>query len=264
MVFVKTSILKQVQWLIKMIHWNTPAPVWMFQHLLGTTQKPINLKMFPRQNQNQFRNSNADVQFFYGSNTTPTNIWNKPVGVSHIYIMLIGSGGNGNSSNGGGSGAVTVWYGAAQNVPDSLVLQPSPSGNTTSYVYYRGSSSTLVTLLSASGGTTGGAGGVAMTANQFANSGFFQSVAGQAGNASTQNASATTFLSGGNSGQSNTANYGYSIPGIGNGFSQLQPIIVGVGASGSSNTNRAGFGCGGSLGTVGGIGGQGLIIIGSW
>lgn len=223
-------------------------------------------KMFVRQHQNQFRNSNADVQFFYGSNTTQTYSWNKPVGVSHVYFMLIGSGGNGNSSRGGGSGAVTVWYGAAQNVPDSLVLQPSPSNFTTSYVYYRGSSSTLVTLLSASGGGTGGTGnaGAAMTANQFANSGFFQSVDGQAGTATTQLASATTFLSGGNTVQFNIANYGYSIPGIGDGFSQLQPIIVGVGASGSSNTNRAGFGCGGSLGPVGGIGGQGLIIIGSW
>ena len=54
--------------------------------------------MFVRQNQQQFRNSNADVQIFYGSDasvSTRTRSWNKPTGVSHVYMMLIGGGGYG-------------------------------------------------------------------------------------------------------------------------------------------------------------------------
>jgi hypothetical protein len=39
------------------------------------------------------------VQIFYGSKVSTTNnsvqSWNKPVGVSHVYMMLIGAGGSG-------------------------------------------------------------------------------------------------------------------------------------------------------------------------
>ena len=282
MVFVKTFIQKQEQWLIKMIHCNTPAQVWMCQHHLGITQKLINHKMFVRQNQNQFRNSNADVQIFYGSGTAGTSTcyksWNKPIGVSHIYIMLIGGGGGGDgSNNGGGSGAVTVWYGAAQNVPNNLVILPSPAstaqqaGNA-SIVYYRGSSSTLVTLLSANGGGPGSnpPGGTAMTPNQFTASGFFQSVAGNGGGASTISASSTIFLTGGAVQGPSVGNYGYGAGGTGNvnGYFQLQPIIFGIGSSSSTtggDSMNAGIGCGGGLGGLQGApGGQGMILIASW
>jgi hypothetical protein len=238
--------------------------------------------MFPRQNQNQFRTANADVQIFYGagyanSAKTQTYSWVKPVGVSHVYMMLIGGGGPGDGSTGatgsGGSGAVTVWYGAAQNVPNNLIIQPSfiggaGAGGVNSYVYYCGSSASLVTLLTASVGSTG-IGGTAMTANQFANSGFFQSVAGQAGIPSgSQTPSATTFLSSGGAGTTTTANYGYSVTGSNSGFFQLQPIIVSVGGSGTTagaDNTIGGIGSGGAYGGVnGGNGGAGMILIASW
>lgn len=52
--------------------------------------------MFVRQP--QFRNSNADVQIFYGTTQTGTiamATWNKPPGVSHVYMLAIGPGGGG-------------------------------------------------------------------------------------------------------------------------------------------------------------------------
>lgn len=216
--------------------------------------------MFVRQNQQQFRNSNADVNFFYPAGSTSTNAkgqpWNKPPGISHIYIMLIGAGGQGDGTNGGGSGAVTVWYGAAQNVPDSLIVSVSNGSNT--YVYYRSSSGTLVTLLQADTASSA-TGGAAMTANQFSNMGFFQSVAGQAGSSTGTTASATTFLSGGGAGTVNLANYGYSTGG--QGFFRFSPIMVGVGTTFGQQTSN--YGCGGDNSGVDKNGG-GLALIASW
>lgn len=217
--------------------------------------------MFVRQNQQQFRNSNADVKIFYPASVALGNksqSWNKPVGVSHIYIMLIGAGGAGDGSTGGGSGAVTVWYGAAQNIPDILWLSVSPTGAT--YIYPFGTTSTA--LLSANAASTI-IGGTAMTANQFSNMGFFQSVAGQNGNAGGIAASATTFLTGGGNGGGVTGNYGYRYTGAGYGFLQLQPVIVGLGNTGNSSANTAGTGCGGSYTGVNN-GGPGLALIASW
>lgn len=215
--------------------------------------------MFVRQNQQQFRNSNADVQIFYGGGSNSTGDktpmgWNKPPGVSHVYMMLIGGGGNGNGTTGGGSGAVTVWYGAAQNVPDALLVTPSVDSDA-SVIQYRATS--IQTLLTSLGGS-GSSAGTATTANAFAASGFYQSIAGQAGSISAQSASSTTFLSGG-SNQGVDANYGYSIPVDKTGFFLLQPIIVGVGGS---QANVGGIGCGG--GGQGGYGGQGMVLIASW
>jgi hypothetical protein len=217
--------------------------------------------MFVRQNQQQFRTAGADVQIFYGSSNGTARIsgaWNKPPGVSHVYMMLIGGGGNGDGVSGGGSGAVTVWYGAAQNVPDVLEITATNQGlGTNTIVYYRSTAGTPNTLLTANAGPAT-AGGAATTAGVFAASGFYQSIAGQAGTSGTQSASATTFLSGGNGGGvPNTANYGYS--GIsGSGFFMLQPIIVGLGGQ---DTRNGGLGCGGGLT---GIGGQGMVLIASW
>jgi hypothetical protein len=182
--------------------------------------------------------------------------WNKPVGVSHVYMLLIGSGSNGIGSSGGGSGAVTVWYGAAQHVPDNLVVKPAGIGGDTQ-VSYLGNS--LITLLQARG-ASGTNAGPAATATAFPASGFFKSTAGQDGSTGNITISSTTFLSGGSdsTAETVTANYGYFIPGNGSGFFQMQPIIVGAG--GSAN-GRGGIGCGGGGDSTGGLG---MVLIASW
>ena len=187
-------------------------------------------------------------------------------------MLLIGAGGNGSSTTGGGSGAVTVWYGAAQNVPNSLlVAAPSTSAINTSVAARFSNSAAFPSnlgqglLLTANCGTTT-TGGTAMTANTFTASGFFQSVAGQDGFPNgAQTASGTTFLSGGSGGANTvTANYGYQTNnGSDAGFFMLQPLIVGVG--GSFNL-KGGIGCGGGGGGSGntGLGGSGMVLIASW
>lgn len=217
--------------------------------------------MFVRQNQQQFRNSNADVQIFYGQQNalTTSTTWNKPPGVSHVYMLLVGPGGDGNGTTGGGSGAVTVWYGAAQNVPDALNVY-FISGDTNVYdARDTTPSRSLVTAKGATGLSTSG--GSATSANAFAASGFYQSIAGQSGSSGAVSASTTTFLSGGGA-SGVTANYGYSIALQRNGFFMLQPIIVGVGGSSSGLITDGGIGCGGSA--VGGKGGPGMVLIASW
>ena len=174
-------------------------------------------------------------------------------------MLLIGGGGDGDGgATGGGSGAVTVWYGAAQHVPNALTVFPGP----TATIAFRNSdgSSGITTLLTAQP-ASGATGGVSTTANQFAAMGFYQSVAGQNGSSTNIAASTTTFLSGGAQAATNdvVANYGYSVTHTNpQGFFLMQPIIVGVGASGSGN---GGIGCGGG---IDGKGGQGMILIASW
>jgi len=190
----------------------------------------------------------CNTQTFYKDNT-----WVKPRGISNIYMLLIGGGGNGNSvDQGGGSGAVTVWYGAAQQIPDNLVISVSTGNASNTIVNYRASNG-LNALLTANGASTTTA-GTAMTSNQFALSGFFQSIAGQAGGTGSVSASSTSFLSGG--GTTVIGNYGYQSSGVG--FFQMQPIIVGVGGSGA---NKGNIGCGGG---ATGIGGPGMVLIASW
>ena len=146
---------------------------------------------------------------------------------------------------------------------------------------------------------TGGAGGAADVSNYFSCMGFFQSIAGQAGTAGTsgaagvdQTASATTFLSGGAGGAGGdagstgggvTANYGYVLPPttaggtVGrDGIFQMQPIIVGSGGTGGtwqttsvgSAGGRGGIGCGGGGAgedaLLGGLGGDGMVVIITW
>jgi hypothetical protein len=210
--------------------------------------------MFPQQPQQQFRTAGADVQTFYKDSA-----WSKPPGVSHVYMMLIGGGGNGEGTGvGGGSGAVTTWYGAAQHVPNNLVVSVSTGNASNTTVNYQASSG-LVALLTANGATTFTF-GLAMNANQFTASGFFQSVQGQGGSTASSAASTTTFLSGGadTSTDTVTANYGYAVPATGSGFFQLQPIIVGAGGS---TAGRGDIGCGGGRT---GVGGPGLVLIASW
>lgn len=178
-------------------------------------------------------------------------------------MLLIGGGGTGDGASGGGSGAVTVWYGAAQHVPDALVVAVGGT-ETASQIYWRddivGTPSFSDSLLIARSGN-GPVRGAASTTTQyaqFAASGFFQSVAGQAGVSGAQSASATTFLSGGSGGVT-TGNYGYVVSDNRTGFFQMQPIIVGVGSS-ASNAGTAGIGCGGGYSTPGG---PGMVLIAS-
>jgi len=211
---------------------------------------------------------NCDIQIFYGfANSAPGTearnwqTWNKPRGVSQIYMMLIGGGGDGSATDGGGSGAVTVWYGAAQHVPDSLALyiRGSNPSSWDTQVAYRSVSSVPVTLLTATSSAAVN-GGSASGAGPFGASGFFTNTAGQDGATGAASASATTFLGAGSgSSAANTANYGYQNSTNSDGYFQLQPIIVGVG---SSATNRAPIGCGASDGSS--IGGPGMILIASW
>ena len=209
------------------------------------------------------KSQNCDIQIFYGSDTASgsrnARAWNKPIGVSHVYMMLIGSGGAGGTTQGGGCGAVTVWYGAAQHVPDNLLINPAATneaGDTT--ISYRGTS--LVVLLSAGSALTTSA-GAAIAAGPFAASGFYKSTSGQAGSTSSVTPSSITFLSAGSDSTSETvtANYGYFVSGNGNGFFQMQPIIVGAGGSASG---RGGIGCG--AGADSQLGGAGMVLIASW
>ena len=191
---------------------------------------------------------------FYSSSA-----WAKPPGVSHVYMMLIGGGGNGNASTtGGGSGTVTVWYGAAQHVPNNLIVSVSTGNAVNTTVNYRAPSG-LIALLTADAGNTSTA-GTAMTANQFTASGFFKSTAGQAGSTGTSLPSTTTFLNGGadTTFDDVLTNYGYFFSFTGNGFFQMQPIIVGAGGCAFG---RGGIGCGGGRN---GVGGQGMVLIASW
>ena len=208
---------------------------------------------------------NCDIQTFYevrGTSSAPTASWVKPRGVSNVYMLLIGAGGNGDagSYSGGGSGAVTVWYGSAQNVPDILYVQIGGGGagqNTTIIGRFSSGNVQLLRASCASGITAG----TATTAGVFAASGFYQSIAGQDGTIGSVTASNTTFLSGGSGSSLSTANYGYSV--VNNGIFQTQPIIMGVGAAsgGSVFTNKGGIGCGGG---PSGAGGPGLVLIASW
>jgi hypothetical protein len=211
--------------------------------------------MFVRQNQQQFRNSNADVQIFYGNNRAENWwIWNKPTGVSHIYILSIGAGGSGNGATPGGSGGVYTWYGAARNVPDSLQIRPGVGGNTSTNIYYRfpeSAGSFFAPGTPSFAGPAGAGGATAFTA-----SGIRQSIGGQAGG-STGGATDTFLSAGGYTTQ--TGNYGYTNPANdARGYLLWQPIAVAVGATGTAVGMH---GCGGG---ISGQGGPGLVLIASW
>ena len=227
--------------------------------------------MFVPQNQGQFRNSNADICVYYGSgkNSTAGNrnvfekrIWNKPVGVSHVYILLLGGGSSSSTTNGGAGGAITVWYGAAQHVPD--VLQLNIGGNSNSAdgqsTWINMLNSSTTEILSAEGAASASAGGTAMTANFFTAAGFFRSVLGPSGGPGTATPT-TTFNTGGNATGVTNGAYGYSTgSNSGQAIFQLQPILVAVGFSASSVDAISAPGCGGDQAW----GGTGFALIASW
>lgn len=267
---------------------------------------------------------NANYQEFYGSGGSYVGSgaprtgmsWMKPRGASMVRIMLIGGGGGGNNGTsttggqGGGSGAVTSWIGPAIFIPDELMIFAGAGGTAnndgvgTTVAFRLGTFNSNVLTASAGRSAGGsGAGGTAMTANYFAASGIFTSIAGQAGTAGSasgagtnQASSTTTFLSGGaggaggaaagDTGGSVTPSFGYPVlaaatgggTAVGkDGYFITQPLLVGCGgAGGTTNTTgtgtrggRGGIGCGGggagedSL-TGGGQGGGGAVFIWAW
>jgi hypothetical protein len=203
---------------------------------------------------------NCDIQTFYGAYNNAIgsffSTWNKPRGVSHVYILLIAAGRNGNGTDAGGaSGGVVCWYGAAQHVPD--ILYVSPGNNAQSYVCRGPSLNASDLLLEAYDGTA------SSNTYAFAASGFINVTVGQAGSLTNISPSSTTFLSGGadTTGNTVTGNYGYtSGPASGNpnGFFLIQPIIISLGGTGSG---RGGIGSGGGRT---GLGGPGMVLIASW
>lgn len=207
----------------------------------------------------------CDIQTFYGANDAggvQTFTWNKPVGVSHVYMMLIGAGGNGDGTNGGGSGAVTVWYGAAQHVPNSVYITPGSAANSNSsrvFVWFTNTDKNLLLATSASGAVAGSGD----TPGPFAASGFYKSTDGQNGTSSANSASTTTFLSGAGTGSTSTSNYGYvnkqAVTNYTHGYFLMQPIIVGVAGI---NDGNGGIGCGGAAASA--KGGPGMVLIASW
>jgi hypothetical protein len=212
--------------------------------------------MFVRDIPQQFRISNCDVQIFYGNNVANDwRIWDKPTGVSHVYILSIGAGGNGNGGQGGGSGGTYVWYGAARNVPDALQIVMGVGGTNSNNIYYRFPESGVSFLAPGTPSFVGPAG--AGDPSAFTASGFRNSRVGQAGD--TIGASSETFLSAGVNNSTQTGNYGYVNPSNNSrGYFLLQPIIVAVGATGTGNGV---YGCGGG---PSGTGGAGLVLIASW
>lgn len=214
--------------------------------------------MFVREHQNQFRGAQADVQYFYGArNVTSRFSWNKPVGTSFVYIMLVGAGGPGDGATvqGGGSGAVSVWFGPAKNIPNTLHILISASSTTIRV--NASASSPLTTLICNAATTTTGA--AATTATGYWASGFYNFTAGNNGSATTTTSS-TSFLSPGvGSGGNSTANYGYSTTGAG--YFLLSPMIVGVSEAANRGTAGA-YGCGSHWANI--IGTPGMAIIASW
>jgi hypothetical protein len=209
----------------------------------------------------------ANIQIFTGRKKETvggtTNQWVKPQGASFVWFTLIGSGGNGNGTTGGGSGAVTNFMCPAFLIPDGLTIEVAGGNQGRTMVKYYQKNDSGYTLLTAEG-STDNVGGIVSNANAFTAMGFYQSVAGQDGAASSISASSTTFLSGGSGPTSGvTPNYGYPTTlyssGRINGYFQMQPIIVGCGGS---LAGVGGIGCGGGYNS--GSGGNGMVVIITW
>lgn len=218
--------------------------------------------MLVREHQNQFRNAQADVQQFYGNyGVTSTFRWNNPVGTTFVYIMLIGAGGGGDgSTTGGGSGAITVWFGPAKNIPNSLQIQITTTA--TSILSSPGPSATTMFVANAAVTTNGG---VAGTADGYVASGFYGFTAGIIGSAVAASAPTSTFLMpGSGTVAAVTGNYGYVRSSSREGFFFLTPIPVSVNGGNSSNfAQSSAYGAGAYVGnTI--SGGPGMAIIASW
>jgi hypothetical protein len=231
----------------------------------------------------------ANIQTFTKSGAFD---WVKPQGASFVWFTLIGAGGGGGGGDGdfdgggGGSGAVTNFMCPAFLIPDVLRVSVGAGGEgstngfqgqSTNIVYQQkdGTGYTLLTANGGGGGTRGGnpvaQGATAMTANYFTPIGFFQSVSGQNGSNTDPGISGSTFLGGGGNNQSIGSNYGYSRDTSAESYGQLQPIIVSSGGgcvNASGIAQRGSFGSGGGASrfdvSIGGRGGDGLVVIITW
>jgi hypothetical protein len=219
------------------------------------------------------------------------------------------------AGGGGSSGVVANFMCPAFLIPDELQVRIGRGGaggaansngsdGLNTYLTYQRKNGTGYVLLNVTGGqggaggSSGGSGGaapVAITDNNFTAMGFLNSVDGQAGADSNiaRGASPVTFLGGGSGGmisgsvRSTTGNYGYTVTGssqinAGQGFFQMQPIIVGLGGAPTRSSagqpveflgGGGGVGCGGAGGSTdtaaqvdgaGGRGGDGLVVIVTW
>ncbi len=212
--------------------------------------------MLVREHQNQFRGAQADVQFFYGARQANSRYsWNKPVGTTFVYIMLIGGGGAGDlSTQGGGSGSIAVWFGPAKNIPNALTVSFS-----TSVVAVSTLDRTGLDIIFRTAPASTVTGGVATTADGYWASGFYNFTAGENGSTSNVGASQTTFLSRGGTSSPVVGNYGNTT--TSGGFLRISPIISGVSAANNTGSNAS---YGNGVYYTDGSPTPGMAIIASW
>lgn len=217
--------------------------------------------MFVREHQNQFRGAQADVQQYYGVVGVSSKFsWNKPVGTSFVYIMLVGAGGAGDgATTGGGTGAVGTWFGPAKSIPSSLQVN---IGSLTTSIIANVSKNTETVMMSVNAASTT-SGGTQTTQNGYWNSGFSRTTAGANGATTASVGSVLTFLSPGGVGSTMSGNYG-DTAGIGGLFS-LSPILTSVSSSGDTPTSASvarTYGCGSPSTWTSPT--AGMAIIASW
>lgn len=153
--------------------------------------------------------SRADVQVFIGTRGSTVSPWQKPRGVSMIYMLVLGSGGNGGNGavgaastaaggGGGGSGAQATLLVPAIFLPDVLQVWTGFPGFSSTvslrdplinggigageYILLAAAGGAGGNASGATGGTSGTAGGVpAIGNNPLAGLGRYTFLAGQAG-----------------------------------------------------------------------------------
>jgi hypothetical protein len=239
------------------------------------------------------QNLRSNFSVLYNDSSTPTwQVWNKPRGITSVYVLCIGPGGNGATNSGasltniaggggGGSGGITTLLIQANLIPDIIYVQPGINGaGTGSFVSLQPSTTAAYVLCYANRGgnattSTGGAAGAAATATNMilGSYGDYNAYAGQAGASGSAGAVGgsvtwgSLIVSGGAAGggrnSSGTNFAGGSITGAG-----FMPTVSG-GAAGSNpgfpglSFNQPLMFCGGSGGggnnTASGAGGRGNI-----
>lgn len=218
--------------------------------------------MFVREHQNQFRGAQADVKTFYGNYAVTSNFaWDKPVGTTFVYIMLIGAGGAGDgSSTGGGTGAITTWIGSARHIPNAVTVQISTT-NTSLLTNIGGVQKTIFSAAAANVTLAG----VASAVDGYYASGFYNFTVGLNGTTGNPSSSTTTFLQNGAAvTAASTGNYGYTRSASQAGYFFLSPIPVGLSSGSPANPlQRGAYGCGAYYTNIT-SGGPGMAVIASW
>lgn len=226
-------------------------------------------------------NNQLSTQVFYSSSsaTTQWQLWNKPMGCTFVYFMVIGGGGAGGSGagrtgggGGGGGGAsstITTGFFQSSLLPDILYIQVGIGGKTNgasgtlSYVSVLPNNIAINVLLtsglsvasgggsssSASGGAGGNVGSV-FTSTILSNLGVVETVVGQAGGAGGSSVQASSLvpqniISGGAGGS------GYSnIPTYFQGGSISSSGFVSTVIGGTSSVTTGGTGSNGYLSLI--------------